>query len=136
MLQLLGDSRDCRVWLSRAIARSQLLLVTGLIGTFQVDGEAAWLCGTFIGRARDKIEWCMTHKGYLTLIFLALAGCQTEGIRGNPIEELVAHPYTNGSRINSPPKGNCLCYATTLQDKLKKLYGIDSRLLLLEVTDM
>jgi hypothetical protein len=64
-----------------------------------------------------------------------LAGCQTEGISGNPIEELVAHPDTNGSRINSPPKGNCLSYATRLQDKLRTLYGIDSRLLLLELTD-
>jgi hypothetical protein len=77
----------------------------------------------------------MIHKRCLILVLLALAGCQTEGIRGNVIEELVAHPYTNGSRINSPPKGNCLYYATTLQDKLKTLYGIDSRVLLLEVTD-
>lgn len=65
-----------------------------------------------------------------------LAGCQTEGISGNPIGELVAHPYTNGNRINSPPKGNCLSYATRLQDKLKTLYGIDSRLLLLELSDL
>jgi hypothetical protein len=77
----------------------------------------------------------MTDKRCLILVMLALVGCQTEGIHGNPIEELVAHPYTNGSRVNSPPKGNCLCYATTLQDKLKTLHAVNSRLLLLEITN-
>lgn len=85
---------------------------------------------------RKKVAWLIGH--FLTVIGLSvLAGCETEGVRlGSPVNELVAHPYTDGSRINSPPKGNCLNYAVTLQSKLKTLYNMDSRLLLFElVTD-
>jgi hypothetical protein len=115
---------------SRALCASALgrVLNSEQKSAFSVAGHLAT-------GARRRTHNFITHKAQLILVLLALAGCQTEGISGNPVEELVAHPYTNGSHINSPPKGNCFCYATTLQDKIKTLYHIDSRLLLLELTN-
>ena len=72
-------------------------------------------------------------------VFLVLAGlltsCQTEGINSNRLDALVQYPYTNGSRIHSPPKGNCLVYAAMVKSRLKKVYGIQSRIVLIQIYD-
>ena len=64
-----------------------------------------------------------------------LAGCETQGIDFNHVDAVTEHPYTEGSRIRAPEKGNCLVYAIATKYQLKRLCGIDSRIITMHIYD-